>query len=208
MKRVLELFSGTGSVSRVCEELGYEVVSVDISNKYHQPTILGDIMTWDYSSQYQPGHFDIIWASPPCNTFSFINLINSSPSAVKEKCERVGLPLLRKTEEIIDYFQPPLWIIENPLGYMKNYITNRPLIICDYCRYSDWGYRKRTCLWTNHPTFQGLKCNYQCNNLVEGTRKHKTSVCSHVVDGVRDKPKHRLCDRYRVPPLLIKELLT
>ena len=38
--RVLEIFSGTGSVSKVCEELGYEVISVDISDKYSTPTFL------------------------------------------------------------------------------------------------------------------------------------------------------------------------
>lgn len=207
MTRVLELFSGTGSVSKVCAELGYEVVSVDISNQYHQPTIMTDIMKWDYRTSYDVGFFDIIWASPPCNTFSFINLITKSPQVVKERCEKIGVPLLRKTEEIIDYFQPALWVIENPLGYMKDYIRDRPLIICDYCRYSDWGYRKRTCIWTNHATFEGLKCNYECGNLILGTRRHKSSVCSHVVNGIRDRPKHKLNDKYRVPYALIKDLL-
>lgn len=206
MKRVLELFSGTGSVSKVCTDLGYEVVSVDISNKYYQPSILIDIMKWEYKT-YPVGYFDVIWASPPCNTFSFINLIRSSPSVVKEKCERVGLPLLRKAEEIIDYFQPRLWIIENPFGYMKDYIHDRPMIICDYCRYSDWGYRKRTCIWTNHPSFIPLQCNYQCQNLIPGTKKHKSSICPHVVNGVRDKPQHKLKDKYRVPYTLIKNLI-
>lgn len=206
MKRVLELFSGTGSVSKVCEELGYEVISVDISNQYNQPTIMTDIMRWDYRSTYPPGHFDIIWASPPCNTFSFLNLLRLTSTQIREKCEREGLPLLRKTEEIIDYFDPSLWVIENPLGYMKDYIVNRPMKICDYCRYSNWGYRKRTCIWTNHPSFQGLKCNYECNNLIEGTRKHKNSICDRMIDGIRMKRKNKLQDRYRVPPLLIKQL--
>ena len=42
--RLLELYSGTGSVGRVAEEIGYEVVSVDITDKYHPPTIKTDIM--------------------------------------------------------------------------------------------------------------------------------------------------------------------
>ena len=33
-KRCLELFKGTGSVGRVCEELGYDVVSLDINPRY------------------------------------------------------------------------------------------------------------------------------------------------------------------------------
>ena len=68
--RLLELFSGTGSVGKVAKGLpeGFEVTSVDI-NKKANPTILTDILKWDYK-QFEPGHFDVIWASPPCNTFS------------------------------------------------------------------------------------------------------------------------------------------
>jgi hypothetical protein len=71
--KVLELFSGTGSVSKVCDELGYEVISVDISNKFSQPTFLCSILDFDYR-QYEVGHFDIIWASPPCATFSHFQI--------------------------------------------------------------------------------------------------------------------------------------
>ena len=56
-----------------------------------------------------------------------------------------GLPILRRTEEIIDYFKPPLYFIENPqTGRMKDYISDRPFYDVDYCKYSDWGMRKRT----------------------------------------------------------------
>jgi hypothetical protein len=40
---VLELFKGTGSVGKVCEGLGHNVVSVDINKKFN-PTHLCDIM--------------------------------------------------------------------------------------------------------------------------------------------------------------------
>ena len=34
-----------------------------------------------------------------------------------------GVPILRKTEEIIQYFEPRLWFIENPqTGKMKDFI--------------------------------------------------------------------------------------
>ena len=47
--RVLDLFSGTGSVGQTFEEQGYEVVSLDIE-KHFKPTIVADVLKWDYKS--------------------------------------------------------------------------------------------------------------------------------------------------------------
>ena len=44
--RILELFSGTGSVSKVAEELNYEVISVDITDKYHPVSHMVDILNY------------------------------------------------------------------------------------------------------------------------------------------------------------------
>ena len=43
--RVLELFSGTGSVGNVCKRHGFEVVSLD---RDMPADIKTDIMDWDY----------------------------------------------------------------------------------------------------------------------------------------------------------------
>ena len=43
--RLLELFSGTGSVGNVAKSMGYEVISVDRDMK---ATHQCDIMVWDY----------------------------------------------------------------------------------------------------------------------------------------------------------------
>ena len=48
--KLLELFSGTGSVGKVATLLGYDVVSVDLKNA----DINADILTWDYK-QYDMG---------------------------------------------------------------------------------------------------------------------------------------------------------
>ena len=52
--RVLELFSGTGSISKICDELDWECVSVDINDNYDTPTIMTDVMTWNYKKTFQP----------------------------------------------------------------------------------------------------------------------------------------------------------
>ena len=54
--RVLELFSGTHSVGKVCKEYGWEVVSVDLENA----DINTHILKWDYAKDYKEGDFDII----------------------------------------------------------------------------------------------------------------------------------------------------
>ena len=80
--RLLELFSGTKSVSKAIEHLYDEIISVDILNK-NNPTYCCDILLWDYK-QYPPGYFDAIWASPPCTAFAEFRPITSEAIAFPE----------------------------------------------------------------------------------------------------------------------------
>ena len=64
--RLLELFSGTGSIGRAFEALGWEVTSLDLEG---EPTIKCDILDWDHT-KFPPGHFQVVWASPVCCEFS------------------------------------------------------------------------------------------------------------------------------------------
>ncbi len=64
--RLLELFSGTGSVGKPWREKGHEVISVDIDGRYN-PEIICDIMQWTYCKSPTP---DVIWASVPCEQYS------------------------------------------------------------------------------------------------------------------------------------------
>lgn len=185
--RVLELFSGTHSIGKVCKSKGYEVVSLDRdlgegcpwtdykSDKHFKE----DILTWDYK-QYPKGHFDLITASPVCLWWSKLR-----DSWIGRKCrtihpteiitkghidndiERYGKPMVDKVFEIIEYFDPKYWWIENPqTGKMKTYITDQPFYDVDYCKYSDWGYQKRTRFWTNIEGFKPLICKKNCDNII------------------------------------------
>ena len=57
--RILELFSGTKSVGKCCNQLGWESISVDLELPADHQV---DIMKFDYK-QYPKDHFDIIWGS-------------------------------------------------------------------------------------------------------------------------------------------------
>ena len=241
--RCLELFSGTGSVGDALRPLGYEVVSVDITDKFHTPTHKTDILTWDYTI-YPPGHFDIVWASPPCESFSkcrlcwigrknrhFGDAVITKDMLIADEIAK-GLPLLRKAQEIIAYFHPRRWVIENPAdGRMKNYITEAPVVV-DYCKYSDFGYKKPTAVWTNKTDFAPLRCRMDCDNLVtiEGKVLHRTHLGgSHwvkedgrlkIIHTAADREKYKatekvklqniqtdLSQKYRVPSKLVVALV-
>ena len=53
--KLLELFSGTGSVGRVAKEMGYDVISLDLKNA----DINCNILDWDYKI-YPSGYFDFV----------------------------------------------------------------------------------------------------------------------------------------------------
>ena len=161
--KMLDLFSGTGSVGRVFADHGYEVVSVDFDEKF-QPTILTDVMKWDYQSHFKPGHFDIIFSSPPCTEFS------RAKTTAPRQLERAD-SIVRKTLEIIKYLKPRRWFLENPRnGLLSNreYMTDIPFVDVDYCQFSHWGYQKPTRVWGD-ATIQNIKprlCDGQtCPNL-------------------------------------------
>ena len=201
--KCLELFSGTGSVGKELKKNGYDVISLDLKNA----DINIDILKWDYKI-YEPNYFHTIWASPPCDTFSSIkNGHIITKTDIENDIKNFGLPILYKTLEIILYFNPIKWVIENPqTGAMKKYL-NLSFFDIDYCQYADWGYRKRTRLWTNIKGFKPKKCKQDCNSCIDG--KHIINFGVTKKNRFKDRKSEytNLKERYRIPPLLIKELL-
>ena len=180
--KVLELFSGTGSVGKCCKELGWDVVSVDMILPADHKV---DIMDFDYK-QYDKDEFDIIWGSPPCTNYSQLKKcwygrkLKDGTIYSKERHEEDmndADKLIYKTLEIIDYFNVEYWFIENPLSTLKDryVLKDKNYYIVDYCMYSDWGYKKRTCIWTNKKEWVGKTCNNNCGNMmtIKGQKLHR-----------------------------------
>jgi site-specific DNA-cytosine methylase len=193
--RLLELFSGTGSVSKAVGHLYDEIVSIDILEKFN-PTECADILKWDYK-KYPVDYFHTIWASPPCTEYS---------KAKSQGVRNLALAdsIVRRTIEIIEYFNPEKWFIENPqTGLMKDrdFMLGLPFVDVDYCQYG-YSYRKRTRIWTNVEC-TGLLCNpATCSQMING--KHKSS-CGNGYKKYTEKVVLKE-EKYSIPEKLIKDL--
>ena len=137
--KLLELFSGTKSVGKVAETLGFDVVSLDLKHA----DINIDILNWDYTI-YEPKHFDVIWASPPCTEYS--RALTTRTRKIDEANQ-----IVLKTLEIIEYLNPTYFVLENPQTSLlkeQTFMYGIPYKDIDYCKYG-MPYRKRTRLWNN-----------------------------------------------------------
>ena len=165
MSNHLELFSGTHSFGKVSSKKGYTVYSLDRDLDEHCPFtdyvsdnhIKEDIMTWDYK-QFPNDYFGLITASPVCLWWSnlrstWLGRIRNGKiykkEDINEDIDKYGKPMVDKVFEIIEYFKPKKWIIENPhSSRMKNYIKEswskyNNYNDYSYCKYTDWGYEKK-----------------------------------------------------------------
>jgi len=162
MRRMLDIYSGLGGASEAFIKAGWEVhrlennlLLTDLESEYYVPgTTHQDVLEWPFH-ELPSGYYDFIWASPPCREFSTAYAAPRSVAARNNEEYEPNMQLVTKAKEIIDWFQPTYWVIENVSGASK-YISkllqvpprqivgpfflwgNFPFITMDY----DWTHSK------------------------------------------------------------------
>lgn len=154
--RILELFSGTESFSNVAREKGHEVFTID-NDEYHSPDWQIDILDIDLHTLRKKlfdmgiDEIDIIWASPPCTTFSVMsNYRHWDFPYPKNSKAAIHMAYVLKTIEIIEELRPKYFFIENPRGLLRKFKFMEKLHrkTVTYCQYGK-DYMKPTDIWTN-----------------------------------------------------------
>lgn len=147
--RVVDLFAGTGSATQAFRDRGHEVEEVEIARG-------GDVMTWE-----PKGHYDLIWASPPCQAFSVAGFWahHFRDGAPLTETARQGLRLLGRTLDLLARADASYFIIENPRGLMRKLMpANIERRTVWYCQYGA-PYAKPTDLFGRFPErFVALSC--------------------------------------------------
>ena len=200
MPKLLELFAGTGSVGRVFEAAAWEVVSVDIDPKARANLTMSVL---DIPLDYWPeGTFDFVWASPPCTLYSTAR--TTGPEVDMEQANLLTLHCCN----LIRALKPLHHAVENPASssiWQQPCLSKLPYVVCSYCHYSDWGYRKNTRIANNLVRWTPRLCKYDCKNLMAGMKRHiATAQRGPAREGDKSFSQSQL---YRIPPKLIEEMM-
>lgn len=197
--KVLELFAGSKSFATVATSLGHTTFTSDFDDEFDTDYTV-DILQFD--SSVMPWQPDIVWASPPCESFSVASIGHHwGPGRVPKSAGSVqGLAMLDKTLELIRELEPTYYFIENPRGMMRRMSQMQDHIYrhtVSYCQYGDTR-MKPTDIWTNCPYWtprpickNGSPCHV---SAPRGSRTGTQGISTYY-------------DRSRVPEELCREIL-
>jgi hypothetical protein len=210
--RVLDLFSGLNGWGDPFREVGHEVFAIDIDRRFSADAYLdiGDVAAVLSALPWRP---DVIFASPPCNSFSTGSmgkmwLHGTHPSP--KRSERYpdghpiaveGMRLVLATLRLIAMLQPAYWVIENPRGRLRSLdlLAGIPRRTVWYCRLG-LERAKPTDLWGVFPP--GLELPPECRNgnpdHIAAPRGSRTGTQGGVSTEEAGRIPPQLAERFRV----------
>ena len=127
-KIILDLCGGSGSWSRYYKEAGYDVRLITLPEY--------DVLNYEPPS----GVWGIL-AAPPCTEFSVLNCV----AAPRHRNPIEGLKVVNACLSIIKQCNPVWWALENPVGYLREYLGEGTLIFQPWEYGDPW--TKRTEIW-------------------------------------------------------------
>jgi len=197
--KILELFCGTKSFSKVAEKRGHKCFTIDINPDF-KPTWCFDILKLtDDTICALLEEYDVIWMSPPCTTFSMAsgNTHWTAQRQPKTENAEIGLKLLEICKDIAERCieQGKLFIIENPRARARWFLPKEWRDTAWYCQYGDKR-AKPTDFWHNIPNLKLRQCKNGNPDHEPAPRGSKTGT-----QGMKQ------VDRYRIPEQLCEEIL-
>lgn len=206
--KILELFSGQGSISKSFKQKGWEVFRVDWSEKV-EAELHADIskLTVKDIVNLCGGIPDVIWASPDCTTYSIATHRHRTlKEGLKPKteyaaqCDDTNIKMWRLIDDLLEAGSK-YYFVENPRGRMRHmpFVENKPRHTLAYCAYGrkanakgfeHFYIMKPTDIWTNYVSPSFIYCPGKSESHQHGISKQadKRDYLSRV-----EMPK-QLCD--------------
>lgn len=157
--KLLELFCGTKSITKVFKIRGWDTYTVDFEESMN-PDLCIDVLNLTSEMILEKfGKPYVIWASPPCTKFSVAsigrNWIKHEDGLVEAKNPEAeeAKDIVMHTIKLIKDLNPTYYFIENPRGGMRKmtWMQDLPRYTVTYCQYGETR-MKPTDIWTNHPS--------------------------------------------------------
>lgn len=169
MRKLLELFSGNGDISKSFSNAGWQTFTVDWSKDVEADLHI-DIskMTVDDVIELCGGVPNVIWASPQCTTYSIATHWHRTvkeglapKTELAKQDDETNKKMWKLIDELLDN-GTKYYFVENPRGRMRHmpFVKGRPRYTVTYCSYGNRGNvkgyehmytMKPTDIWANHP---------------------------------------------------------